>query len=120
MFFNVLMDKFRVYGNANHVATSMIILNSNNKIVYSNLYIDAGIDTIFINKPLPLNDILTIYIAHHGSNNDISQFGSYDIFVNKNMLKIDINPDLNLTLLNFDEDNKLEITFPIGTTNSIH
>jgi len=108
--FTITASGYGVIGTGTHTATTWLVTDINDNIVWSSIYDINNIDTIhFTKRILKENEIYKIKVMFHSSSNDTSQLATKMIHVNKADPRVILLNSLN----NIDKttDNTLSIKF---------
>ena len=115
--FTITASGYGVIGTGTHTATTWIITDINDEIVWSSIHDINNIDTIFFSKKiLKENEIYKIKVMFHSSSNDTSQIATKMIHVNKSDPRIILIANLNTIDINID--NVLSL-MPINLTDQV-
>jgi len=108
--FTITASNYGVVGTGTHTATTWLVTDINDNIVWSSIYDLNNIDTIhFTKRILKENEIYKIKVMFHSSSNDTSQLATKMIHVNKSDPRIILLNDLSTMDKNID--NTLSIKF---------
>ena len=108
--FTISASGYGVVGTGTHTATTWIVTDINDNIVWSSIHDINNIDSIaFTKKILKENEIYKIKVMFHSSSNDTSQIATKMIHVNKSDPRIILLNDLNTIDKNID--NTLSLKF---------
>ena len=108
--FTITASNYGVVGTGTHTATTWLVTDINDNIVWSSIYDINNIDTIdFTKRILKENEIYKIKVMFHSSSNDTSQIATKMIHVNKSDPRIILLNDLSTMDKNID--NTLSIKF---------
>lgn len=108
--FTISAGGYGVIGTGTHTATTWIITDIYDNIVWSSVYDINNIDTIkFTKKVLKENEIYKIKVMFHSSSNDSSQMAIKMLHVNKADPRVILLNDLSI--MNKNIDNTLSIKY---------
>ena len=108
--FTITASGYGVIGTGTHAATTWLVTDINDNIVWSSIYDINNIDTIdFTKRVLKENEIYKIKVMFHSSSNDTSQIATKMIHVNKSDPRIILLNDLST--MDKNVDNTLSIKF---------
>lgn len=102
--FYIEASKFATLGTASHMSTDWVIESSKGKAVWASLGNKHDLNSILIDKILPVNEVYHAHASFKGSNFDISQYGTTTFYVSNDELLVlntklvGINSNVNLVL----------------------
>ena len=81
-FFTLNSDDYTVIGNSIHVATTWVIEDIFGRVLFLSEKDERNLDSLPITIPLKAGGVYVLKTAYHGSNQDVSPFGSLTININ--------------------------------------